>query len=58
MKSVIKRVLDGEWTSLQQDLEQMAADKVKTRIEDKKIEVLAKMNGVNIDKQKEVMAMN
>ena len=57
MKSIIKRVLDGEWASLQQDIEKMAADKVKSKVDEKKFDVLAKLNGVNVDKQKEVMAL-
>jgi len=57
MKSVIKRVLDGDWASLQQDIEKMAADKVKSKVDEKKFDVLAKLNGINIEKQKEVMAL-
>ena len=56
MKSIIKRVLDGDWTSLQQDIEKMAADKVKFKVDEKKFDVLSKLNGTNIDKQKEMMA--
>ena len=57
MKSVIKRVLDGDWASLQQDIEKMAADKVKAKVDEKKFDVLARLNGVNIEKQKEMMAV-
>jgi hypothetical protein len=56
MKSVIKRVLDGEWASLQSDIEKMSADKVKAKVEEKKFEVLAKINGIDISKQKELMS--
>ncbi len=58
MKSVIKRVLDGDWASLQADIEKMAATKVKTKVDEKKMDVLAKMNGINVDKQKEVMSVS
>lgn len=58
MKSVIKRVLDGDWASLQADIEKMAATKVKTKVDEKKLDVLAKINGVNVDKQKEVMSVS
>lgn len=58
MKSVIKRALDGDWASLQQDIEKMAADKVKAKVDEKKFDVLAKLNGVNVDKQKEMMAVS
>lgn len=58
MKSIIKRVLDGDWVSLQSDIEKMAADKVKAKVDDRKIEVLAKLNGIGVDKQKEMMAIS
>ena len=57
MKSVIKRVLDGDWASLQQDIEKMAADKVKSKVDEKKFDVLAKLNGINVEKQKEMLAL-
>jgi len=57
MKSVIKRVLGGDWASLQKDIEKMAADKVKSKIDEKKFDVLAKLNGIDVAKQKEVMAV-
>lgn len=56
MKSVIKRVLDGDWSSLQSDIERIAADKVKFKVDEKKFDVLAKLNGIDINKQKEMMA--
>lgn len=55
MKSIIKRVLDGEWASLQTDIEKMSADKVKAKVDEKKFEVLAKLNGIDVQKQKENM---
>ena len=58
MKSVIKRVLDNDWAGLQQDVEKMAADKVKAKVDEKKFDVLARLNGVNIEKQKEMMALS
>jgi len=57
MKSIIKRVLGGEWSSLQSDIEQMAADKVKSKVDEKKFDVLAKLNGINVEKQKEMFAL-
>jgi hypothetical protein len=58
MKSVIKRVLDADWTSLQSDIERMAADKVKFKVDEKKFDVLAKLNGIDINKQKEMMSVS
>ena len=57
MKSVIKRVLDGDWASLQQDIDKMAAEKVHDRVDNKKVEILANINGISVDKQFEVMAL-
>jgi hypothetical protein len=54
MDSIIKRVLKDEWPSIQNDIEKMAADKVKARIEDKKLDVLANLNGVDVDKMREI----
>jgi hypothetical protein len=58
MKSVIKRVLDGDWASIQVDIEKMAADKVKAIVDDRKFDVLAKLNGIDIEKQREMMAVS
>ena len=58
MKSVIKRVLDGDWASLQSDIEQMSAGKVKAMVDEKKFEVLAKLNGLDIEKQKELVSLS
>ena len=57
MESIIKRVLKDEWTSIQSDVEKLAADKVKARIEDKKVDVLANLNGVPVDKMKEITSI-
>jgi hypothetical protein len=58
MKSIVKRVLDSDWVSLQKDIEKMAVDKVKTRVEDKKVSVLSKLNGVSEDKMKEIISIS
>jgi len=58
MKSIIKRVLGSEWSSLQSDIEKMAADKVKSKVDEKKYEVLARMNGISSEKQKNTMAIS
>ena len=57
MESIIKRVLKDEWPSVQADVEKLAADKVKAKIEDKKSEVLANLNGVDVDKMKEITSI-
>lgn len=50
MDSVIKRVLQDNWQSVQADIEKMAAAKVMEKIDAKKVEVLAKLNGVTTNK--------
>lgn len=55
MKSVIKSVLDGDWVALKKHYEQIAASKVMDRINEKKIGVLARINGIDVDKMKEVI---
>ena len=57
MDSIVKRVLGDEWSSIQSDIEKMAADKVKNLLDIKKVEVLAKMNDIGIDKMKEILAV-
>jgi len=49
--------MNDDWASIQTDVEQMAAKKVKDRVENKKYEVLAKMNNINVEKQKEIMSI-
>jgi len=58
MNSVVKRVLNGDWASLQTDVEKMAADKVQAKVDAKKVEVLAKINDISADKQKELIAVS
>ena len=55
MESIIKRVLNNNWASLKTDIEKMASDRIQSRVNDKKIEVLAKLNDVNSDKMKEII---
>jgi predicted house-cleaning noncanonical NTP pyrophosphatase (MazG superfamily) len=58
MDSVIKTVLDGDWTEMKAYCEKKLAEKTTERINDKKVEVLAKINGVDVEKQKEIMAIS
>jgi hypothetical protein len=58
MNSVIKRVLNNDWASLQKDIEKMAADRVTARVEEKKIEVLSRLNNVSPDKMKEIISVS
>lgn len=55
MDSIIKAVLDGNWTDLQKHFEKRSAEKVMNKIQDKKVGILSKINGVDIDKMTEIM---
>ena len=55
MKSIIKRVLNNEWSSLQTDVEKEVADKIKAKIDTAKVNVLAKLNGIDPAKQTEIL---
>ena len=44
MDSIIKMVLDSDWATLTKVVEQKAASKIKDKIEQKKQEVVARMN--------------
>jgi hypothetical protein len=50
MDSVIKMVLDDNWTDLTKHVEQKAATKIKEKINEKKVALLAKLNA-NYDSQ-------
>jgi hypothetical protein len=54
MESIITRVLKDQWQSIQEDIEKLAASKVRDRIADKKLNVLAQLNGVTSDSMKEM----
>jgi len=56
--SIVKDVLDGNWFELQKSFEKKMADKIWTKVQDKKTEVLAKMNGVTKEKMQEIMSVS
>ncbi len=55
--SIVKKVLDGNWVELQSEFEKQIADKIWSKVQDKKIDVLAKINGVTREKMEEVMSV-
>jgi len=56
--SIVKKVLDGNWVELQSEFEKQIADKIWSKVQDKKIDVLAKINGVTREKMEEVMSVS
>ena len=53
--SIIQKILDADWTNLKSDIDKKAADKVMKRVEDKKIDVLANINGISVAQMQEVI---
>ncbi len=56
--SLVKDVLDGNWVKVQEYMEKQISDKIIQRVQEKKVEVLAKINGTTTDKMKEVIAVS
>ena len=44
MESIIKTVLDGDWNTLTKHTEAMAAEKIKAKIEQKKVVIRDRLN--------------
>lgn len=55
MDSIIQTVLDGKFAELQSHLEKEAARKTMQRVAEKKVEILANINGVSVEKMQEVL---
>lgn len=53
--SIIKDVLSNDLASLQNYFDTKIQEKINNRVEDKKIDVLAKMNNVSRDQMLEIM---
>jgi len=56
--SIIQDVLDGNWSKLKTDLEKKVSDKVMERVSDKKVDVLANINGVSRQQMQEIISIN
>lgn len=54
--SIIQDVLDGNWSNLKTTMEKKIANKVMGRVEDKKVDVLASINGVSRDQMEQMMS--
>lgn len=53
MDSIIKTVLSGNWAELKKNFEERVNNKINQRIQNKKIDVLAKFNGVTREQMEE-----
>ena len=55
MESIIKVVLDNNYTELQSYFDEKVTENINNRIESAKIDVLAKMNNVTRDQMEEII---
>ena len=54
--SIVKSILEGNYAKLQEHCDKIVADKIVERINQKKIDVLAKINGTTVSEMVDVMA--
>ncbi|GAF88653.1 unnamed protein product [marine sediment metagenome] len=57
MKSLMKTVLDNDWSGLKQTIESKAASLIKKKVDEKKVDVLSNLNGITREQMEEVMAV-
>jgi hypothetical protein len=53
--NVIKSVLDNDAAGLKEMLEKKISEKLENRINDKQVEILAKMNKTTVENQRSIM---
>jgi len=53
--TMIETVLDGDYASLKENLEHVVAKRLHDRVQAKKVEVLAEINGLTKGQMKEAM---
>ena len=58
MDSLLKVVLDNDYATLKAYAEEKVTEGINKRIADKKVDVLAALNGITKDKMLEVMAVS
>lgn len=56
--SIVKKVLDGDWFELQNEFEKKISDKIWQRVQDKKVDVLARINDVPREKMEEIISVS
>lgn len=56
--SILKTVLDSDFASLKDHVETMVSDGIRAKIENKKVDVLAALNGITREAQLDVMAVS
>jgi hypothetical protein len=58
MESVIKSVLDDNWVDVKKYVEEETSKIIKSKIDDKKVEVLANINKVTTEEMQEILNLN
>jgi len=58
MDSLLKTVLDNDYATLKNYVEGKVSEGINARISNKKVDVLAALNGISRDKMEEVMAIS
>lgn len=56
--SIIKTILDGNLAELKQYMEEKIGEKINQKIEDRKVSILAKMNGTTEEEMREQFIKN
>jgi len=56
MESVVKAVIQNDWAGLKKHFEGVVADKIMDKVNTLKTGVLAKVNDVDEEKMKEILA--
>jgi len=57
MDSIIKTVLDGNWNGLKKNIEEKTADMIKSKVNTKKVDILANLNKVDREQMEEILAI-
>ena len=57
MDSILKTVLDNDYATLKGFVEEKVQEGINAKIADKKVEILAALNGLSKEKMQEVMAV-
>lgn len=56
-ETIVQAILDKNYTELKEDIEKVVAKKLHNRILTEKTKILAKVNGLSLDKMTEMMAV-
>ena len=52
MESLVTRIMNDDWASLGADIEKIVSDKIKAKVDNEKVNVLAKLNNMTAEQMK------